>query len=77
MPLSPPAERELLHTRAIEINGYRRADGQFDIEARLTDTKTYAFGNQDRGTIEPGTPLHGMLARMTVTRRWRSRRSRP
>ena len=27
MPLSQPAERERLHTRAIEINGYRRADG--------------------------------------------------
>lgn len=67
MPLSPPAERELLHTRAIELNGYRRADGLFDIEARLTDTKAYPFSNHDRGVIEPGTPLHGMLARMTVS----------
>ncbi len=67
MPLSPPAERELLHTRAIELHGYRRADGMFDIEARLTDTKSYPFSNHDRGVIEPGTPLHGMLARMTVS----------
>ena len=67
MPLSPPADRELLHTRAIELHGYRRADGLYDIEARLVDTKTYAFSNQDRGEITPGTPLHGMLARMTVT----------
>ena len=37
MPLSQPAERERLHTRAIEINGYRRADGAYDIEAHLTD----------------------------------------
>lgn len=67
MPLSPPADRELLHTRAIELHGYRRADGLYDIEARLVDTKTYAFTNQDRGEITPGTPLHGMLARMTLT----------
>ena len=67
MPLSPPADRELLHTRTIEMHGYRRADGLFDIEARLTDTKSYAFSNHDRGEIEPGVPLHGMLARMTVT----------
>ncbi len=66
MPLSEPAERELLHLRDIELRGYRRADGLFDIEARLTDTKSYGFSNVDRGRIEPGTPLHGMLARMTL-----------
>jgi hypothetical protein len=66
MPLSEPVAREALHTRAIEITGYRRTDGLYDIEAHLVDTKTYAFGNHDRGTIEPGVPLHGMLARMTL-----------
>ena len=66
MPLAPPTDREALHVRRIEITGYRRADGLFDIEAHLVDTKTYAFDNQDRGTIHPGTPLHGMLARMTL-----------
>lgn len=66
MPLSPPAERELLHLRDIELRGYRRADGLFDIEASLTDTKSFAFSNQDRGEIRPGTPLHRMLARMTL-----------
>ena len=66
MPLSAPAPREPLHRRVIDMVGYRRADGLYDIEAHLVDTKTYAFANQDRGTIEPGTPLHGMLARMTV-----------
>ena len=66
MPLSAPAERHPLHTRRIVIDGYERADGLFDIEAQLVDTKSYAFGNQDRGTIEPGVPLHGMWARMTI-----------
>jgi len=67
MPLSPPTERTMLHTRRIEIMGYGRPDGLYDVEAVLVDTKSYAFANHDRGTVEPGTPLHRMLARMTLS----------
>ncbi|PPQ26615.1 DUF2889 domain-containing protein [Rhodopila globiformis] len=66
MPLSQPADRERLHTRAIEINGYRRHDGLYDIEAHLTDCKSYGLANVDRGTIEPGEPLHDLWIRVTV-----------
>ena len=66
MPLSPPAPRAPLHRRAIDIRGFQRDDGLFDIEAQLTDTKTYALTNRDRGTIAPGVPLHGMWVRLTV-----------
>jgi len=66
MPLSSPAERELLHLRDIELRGYRRADGLFDIEAHLRDTKTYPFSNEARGEVKPGEPLHGMWLRLTV-----------
>lgn len=66
MPLSPPAERQHLHTRAIDLRGYARADGLYDIEAHLVDTKTYPFENEDRGTVAPGEALHGMWVRMTV-----------
>jgi hypothetical protein len=66
MPLSDPQERTLLHQRDIRLRGYERADGLFDVEAELQDTKTYGFGNHDRGWIEPGEPLHHMLARLTV-----------
>lgn len=66
MPLTEPVARELLHLRDIELRGYRRADGLFDIEATLQDTKSYAFGNAERGRIDPGVPLHRMLARMTL-----------
>jgi len=65
--LSAPAARELLHLRDIALRGYQRADGLFDIEAHLTDTKTYAFPNEDRGgRIEAGEPLHEMRLRLTV-----------
>ena len=66
MPLSEPPERELLHRRDIALRGYRRADGLFDIEAHLTDTKTYGFPSEDRGFVASGEPLHGMWMRMTV-----------
>jgi hypothetical protein len=67
MPLSPPVDRELSHTRAILIHGYRRNDGLYDIEASLTDTKAYDFPNEERGAIAANEPLHGMFMRMTVT----------
>lgn len=66
MPLTQPAERERLHTRTIEIDGYRRSDGHYDIEAHLTDIKTFGQTNYDRGYIEPGDPIHDMRLRLTV-----------
>jgi hypothetical protein len=67
MPLPAPAERELLHLRDIALRGYRRADGLFDIEAHLVDTKTSGFGNESSGgETPPGTPVHGMWLRLTV-----------
>jgi len=66
MPLSPPEPRENLHTRAIKIDGYRRNDGLYDIEAHLTDTKTFGQANFDRGFIPAGEPIHDMWLRLTV-----------
>ena len=66
MPLSPSAPRELIHTRAIECLGYRRADGLWEIEARIRDTKTYPFKNRWRGEVVAGAPLHDMQVRLTI-----------
>ena len=66
MPLSPPAARQDIHTRRIECRGYRRADGLWDVEGRLTDVKAYAFHNDHRGTLQPGDPLHDMWLRLTL-----------
>ena len=41
MPLSAPAAREPLHRRQIDITGYIRDDGLWDIEGHLLDTKAY------------------------------------
>lgn len=66
MPLPTPVRREHIHTRQINFAGYEREDGLFDIEGHLVDTKTYAFSNNWRGTIEPGQALHEMWLRVTV-----------
>ena len=67
MPLSPPADRRLLHRRTVECIGYRRADGLFDIEGRLTDDKSYSFPNSYRGgEIRAGEPVHDMWVRLTL-----------
>lgn len=66
MPLSKPAPRRHMHTREIVCRGYRRDDGLWDIEGRLTDTKTYSFPNHDRGGIAAGEPVHDMLIRLTL-----------
>lgn len=66
MPLSAPAPREHIHTRRVTCEGFRRADGMWDIEGRLVDTKSYTFSNKERGDIAPGTPVHEMSIRLTI-----------
>lgn len=66
MPLPEPAEREAVHLREIRCQGFRRADGLWDIEGRMTDTKSYGFDSRYRGRVEAGTPVHDMHMRMTL-----------
>lgn len=67
MSLSKPAKRELLHTRNISCTGYKRADGLYDIEGHLVDTKSYDIDNIDRGgVIKTGESLHEMRVRLTL-----------
>lgn len=66
MPLSQPADRQLVHDRTVVCRGWRRADGLWDIEGHLVDTKTYGFPNEYRGFIEPGQPIHDMWLRLTI-----------
>ena len=50
----------------MEFRGYQRADGLWDIDARLTDVKTYDFANEFRGVIAADEPLHDMWLRVTI-----------
>ncbi len=66
MALPEPKARKHLHTRAVVYRGYRRDDGLWDIEAEMSDVKTYALEWSERGTVSPGMPIHGMSIRVTV-----------
>ena len=67
MPLSAPVSRQHYHTRQIECRGFARDDGLWDIEAHMTDTKSYSFDNSWRGEIKPGDPIHEMWLRVTFS----------
>ena len=67
MPLSEPAPRKLVHTRAIECKGYEREDGLWDIEAHLRDTKSHVHPRRAGGRArQPGEPVHDMWLRVTI-----------
>jgi hypothetical protein len=55
MPLSAPADREPLHACDLIMRGYRRADGLYDIEGHLTDTKTAGFESMDAAASSPAS----------------------
>lgn len=65
--LSAPVEREEVHNRRISCNGFVRKDGLFDIEAEMTDHKTYSFPSKFRGDVTPDLPMHHMKLRITIT----------
>ncbi|WP_020656119.1 DUF2889 domain-containing protein [Massilia niastensis] len=66
MTLPDPEPREALHRRSIELRGFRRDDGLYDVEARLVDTKSEDFF-VDGGRIVPcGEPVHDMAVRLVV-----------
>lgn len=65
MPLSSPPERELVHTRTIDIKAYQRQDGLMDIEGHLVDVKPFAHSLTDTHR-EANEPVHDMWLRFTI-----------
>jgi hypothetical protein len=66
MPLPAPSARTAIHQRSIQLDGFEREDGLWDIEGHLTDVKSYAFKNEFRGTVKPGKFIHDMWLRITL-----------
>src|SRR5919109_4197444 len=62
-------ERELVHTRRVRYEGYKRADGLWDIEAHLTDIKNHDF-TLKTGVRRAGQPVHSMWVRVTIDRKF-------
>lgn len=68
MPLPPAAvSRKRLQIRSIVIEGWKRDDGLWDIEARLVDTKDHDYPLAS-GIRLQGEPVHEMCVRVTINR---------
>ena len=66
MPLSVPTySRALRHTRSIEAQAFQREDGLWDIDTRITDTKT-RVADLASGARPAGTPIHDLWLRITI-----------
>lgn len=66
MPLPPPTiERTRIHTRLVELGGYKRVDGHWDIEAHLSDIKDHDYPLSS-GLRKQGEPVHDLWVRVTV-----------
>lgn len=68
MPLPDSGPREELHHRAIDLRGFRRADGLYDIEARMNDAKAtdVVVGGGGR-KVPVGDYVHDMWIRLVIT----------
>ena len=76
MPLSLPVPRERLHARTVSFEGYTRADGLFDIEARLTDVKDARLHAARPACVAPATRCTTCGCGSRSTARFASTRSR-
>ena len=65
MPLPKSIDRTELHHRHIDLRGYRRSDGLYEIDGRVVDTKTYAIDIDGRRR-DAGDAIHDMSVRMVV-----------
>jgi hypothetical protein len=66
LPISE-VEREHTHTRRVRFEGYKRADGLWDIEAHLSDVKNHDYQLMT-GVRRAGQPIHDMWLRVTIDR---------
>ena len=65
MPLAVTENRELIHTRTITMQAFRREDGLMDVEGHLTDIKPFDHQLMD-GFRRAGDPVHDLSLRITL-----------
>lgn len=64
LPAAAP-ERQLKHTRRIEVQVYARGTGVWEVDAFISDVKTYDTELADR-VRQAGEPIHDMLLRLVI-----------
>lgn len=69
MPLPPVAhDRTRMHVRRVELAGFKRGDGLWDIEANIVDLKDHDYALSS-GMRPRGDPVHDMSVRVTIDRK--------
>lgn len=59
------ATREELHFRRIDMRGFRRSDGLYEVEGRVVDRKPHDFSPGGIGKVVPANqPVHDMGVRL-------------
>ena len=59
--------REQIHLRRIELRGFKRSDGLFEIVGRVTDEKPHDFRSASGNKVVPAnTPLHDISVRLII-----------
>ena len=66
MPLPGSQSRIELHHRRIDMHGYRRDDGLYEIEGRVLDTKTSDVDITSVRAWRAGDTIHDMWVRLVV-----------
>jgi len=67
VPLPLSDSREEVHIRQIDMRGYRRPDGLFEIDGRVNDRKTYLFKPvSGERLVQPGEFVHDMWVRLVI-----------
>ena len=56
--------REELHFRRIDMRGFRRSDGLFEIEGRVVDRKPGGFNPRFGRTVPANQPIHDLGVRL-------------
>lgn len=58
--------RRLIHRRTVQCQGFLRADGLWDIEGRLDDSKTHPVTLAEGRIVSTGQTYHGMFICLTL-----------
>ncbi|WP_114090629.1 DUF2889 domain-containing protein [Thalassospira profundimaris] len=66
MPLPESVSRTHHHVRRFAFDSFSRTDGLWDLEGRLTDSKTFDYYDLRRGKIDPGGFIHDIAVRVTI-----------
>lgn len=66
MPLPDTARRTEIHLRSIEMRGYRRDDGLYEIDGRVVDSRTQPITLVSGEVRAAGAAIHDMSVRLVV-----------